>query len=45
MHGLLVFGIMVSTEAYAQFYINLHEEMYRKEEPETADFCGTIILP
>lgn len=38
MHGLLVFGVMVSTEAYAQFYINLHEEMYRKDEPETADF-------
>jgi hypothetical protein len=38
MHGLLVFGLMVSTAAYAQFYINLHEDMYRKEEPETADF-------
>ncbi len=38
MHGLLVFGIMVSTRAYAQFYIALHEEMYRQQEPETADF-------
>jgi hypothetical protein len=38
MHGLLIFGIMVSTEAYARFYINLHEEMYREDEPETADF-------
>jgi hypothetical protein len=38
MHGLLVFGILVSTEAYAKFYIDLHEEMYRQEEPGTADF-------
>jgi len=38
IHGLLVFGIMVSTQAYAQFYIDLHEEMYRQQEPETADF-------
>lgn len=38
MHGLLVFGILVSTEAYAKFYIDLHEEMYRQEEPDTADF-------
>ena len=48
MHGLLIFGIMVSTEAYAQFYINLHEEMYRKEEPETADFLRdyyTALIP
>jgi hypothetical protein len=37
-HGLLVFGTMVSTAAYAQFYIGIHEEMYRKQEPETADF-------
>ncbi len=48
MHGLLVFGSMVSTEAYAQFYITLHEEMYRKEEPETADFLRdyyTSLIP
>jgi len=38
MHGLLVFGVMVSTASYAHFYINLYEEMYRKNEPETADF-------
>ena len=38
MHGLLVFGTMVSTRAYAQFYIDLHEQMYREQEPETADF-------
>src|SRR2546429_5294392 len=36
MHGLLVFGVMVGTAAYAQFYIDLHEEMYRQQEPETA---------
>src|ERR1700738_4770913 len=48
MHGLLVFGAMVSTEAYAQFYINLHEEMYREQEPETADFLQeyyTALIP
>ena len=48
MHGLLVFGLMVSTEAYAQFYINLHEEMYREQEPETADFLReyyTALIP
>ncbi|MBV9614729.1 MAG: hypothetical protein JO011_19155 [Ktedonobacteraceae bacterium] len=48
MHGLLVFGTMVSTEAYAQFYINLHEEMYREQEPETADFLReyyTALIP
>ncbi len=38
MHGLLVFGTMVSTRAYAQFYIDLHEDLYRQQEPETADF-------
>jgi hypothetical protein len=48
MQGLLIFGVMVSTEAYAQFYINLHEDMYRKEEPETADFLRdyyTSLIP
>jgi hypothetical protein len=48
MHGLLVFGTMVSTEAYAQFYITLHEEMYREQEPETADFLQeyyTALIP
>lgn len=38
MHGILVFGVMVSTEAYARFYIRLHEDMYRQQDPETADF-------
>jgi hypothetical protein len=38
VHGLLVFGTLVSTATYAQFYIDLHEQMYRQEEPETADF-------
>ena len=37
MHGLLVFGIMVSTRRYAQFYIDLNEELHRNREPETAD--------
>ena len=37
MHGLLVFGVMVSTRRYAQFYIDLNEELHREREPETAD--------
>lgn len=37
MHGLLVFGVMVSTLRYAQFYIDLNEELHRESEPETAD--------
>jgi hypothetical protein len=37
MHGLLVFGVMVSTQRYAQFYIDLNEELHREREPETAD--------
>ena len=37
MHGLLIFGIMVSTLRYAQFYIDLNEELHRESEPETAD--------
>ncbi len=37
MHGLLVFGILISTSAYARFYIDLYEEMYRQQEPQTAD--------
>ncbi len=37
MNGLLVFGIMVSTQRYAQFYIDLNEELHREREPETAD--------
>jgi hypothetical protein len=37
MHGLLVFGVMVSTLRYSQFYIDLNEELHRESEPETAD--------
>lgn len=37
MHGLLVFGVLVSTRHYAQFYIDLNEEIHREHEPETAD--------
>lgn len=37
MQGLLVFGIMVSTARYAQFYIDLNEDLYRESEPDTAD--------
>ena len=37
MNGLLVFGIMVSTQRYAEFYIDLNEELHREHEPETAD--------
>lgn len=37
MNGLLVFGVMVSTQRYAQFYIDLNEELHREREPETAD--------
>ena len=38
MQGLLVFGTMVGVRAYAQFYVDLHERMYRQESPETADY-------
>ena len=37
MHGLLVFGVMVGAQRYAQFYIDLNEELNRQSEPETAD--------
>ena len=37
MHGLLIFGVMVSTLRYAQFYIDLNEELHREHEPDTAD--------
>jgi hypothetical protein len=37
MHGLLVFGIMVSTARYAQFYIEMNEELHREHDPDTAD--------
>ena len=37
MHGLLIFGMMVSTARYAQFYIDLNEELHRQSDPGTAD--------
>ncbi len=37
MRGLLVFGVMVSTAHYAQFYIDLNEELHRERDPDTAD--------
>ncbi|HET8845123.1 MAG TPA: hypothetical protein VFN35_26850, partial [Ktedonobacteraceae bacterium] len=37
MHGLLIFGVMVSTMRYSQFYIDLNEELHRQSEPDTAD--------
>ena len=37
IHGLIIFGVLVSTETYAQFYIDQFEEMYRKQEPAAAD--------
>ncbi len=37
MQGMLIFGLMVSTLRYAQFYIDLNEELHRENEPETAD--------
>jgi hypothetical protein len=37
MHGLLVFGTMVSTARYAQFYIDLNENLHREHDPDTAD--------
>src|SRR5215469_10916243 len=37
MSGLLIFGVMVSTRHYSQFYIDLNEELHRESEPETAD--------
>ena len=37
MQGLLIFGVMVSTSHYAQFYIDLNEELHRERDPDTAD--------
>ena len=37
MHGLLVFGVLVSTLRYAQFYIDLNAELHHENEPETVD--------
>ena len=44
MHGLLVFGVLVSTRHYAQFYIDLHEALHREHEPETADVLRDYYL-
>ena len=44
MHGLLVFGVLVSTQRYAQFYIDLNEELHRENEPETADMLRNYYL-
>src|SRR6266516_7001802 len=37
MQGVLVFGMMVNTAHYAQFYIDLNEELHRQRDPDTAD--------
>ncbi len=37
MMGLLVFGVLVNTARYAQFYIDLNEELHRERDPDTAD--------
>jgi len=37
MQGLLIFGVIVSTRRYSQFYIDLNEELHREREPQTAD--------
>lgn len=37
MQGLLIFGMMVSTARYAQFYIDLNEALHRQSDPGTAD--------
>lgn len=49
MQGLLVFGTLISTKSYAEYYITLHEEQYRQDAPDTADFLReyyeTLIPP
>ena len=46
---IILFDIITSfIFSYAQFYINLHEEMYREQEPDTADFLHeyyTALIP
>ena len=44
MQGLLVFGVMVSTLHYTQFYIDLNEALHREHEPETADSLRNYYL-
>jgi hypothetical protein len=48
MHGLLIFGVLISTQRYAQYYIDLNEELHRASEPETADLLReyyTALIP
>ena len=48
MQGLLIFGVMVSTARYAQFYIDVNEELHRQDNPETADILKefyTTLVP
>lgn len=48
MHGMLVFGVMVSTAHYAKFYIDLNEETHRENDPDTADTLSeyyTALIP
>ncbi len=48
MHGLLVIGVMVSTQRYAQSFIDLNEELHCEGEPETADTLSeyyTALIP
>ena len=44
MHGLLIFGVMVSTQQYTQYYIDLNEDLHREREPETADALRSYYL-
>jgi hypothetical protein len=44
MCGLLVFGVMISAQRYAQYYIDLNEDLHREREPETADALRTYYL-
>src|SRR5450759_2606383 len=44
IQGLLVFGVVVSTARYAQFYIDLNEELHRERDPEVADALRVTIL-
>src|SRR5436305_8468235 len=48
MSGLLIFGVMVSSARYAQFYIALNEELHRERDPDTTDALRayyTALLP
>jgi hypothetical protein len=47
--GLLVFGVLVSTQRYSQFYIDLNEELHRESDPDTAnvlrEYYSALIPP